>query len=215
MQVMIYIKYRRLEDTNDVAFVERYLPILPAVMQTKVRRYRRVQDAQATLVGKLLLLEVLKPFGYSQNVLSQLKYNAQDRPYLDGPVDFNISHAGDYVVAVATDHGKVGIDIEQIRAIKLSEFASIFTQKELDQIAAASNLEHEFFTLWTQKEALIKGDGRGMSLPLQEIVVENNSAIIEGQSWFLTPLDIAEGYLVHLATDWLVGEEMTVERVVL
>ncbi len=211
---MIHIKYTRLEDTNDAALVERYLPLLPKGMQDKIRRYRRIQDAQASLLGKLLLLEALKPFGYGQTILGQLKYNEQNRPYLDAPVDFNISHSHEYVVTVASEQGRVGIDIERMHPIKLSEFAAIFTTKEMDQIAAAPDVEHAFFTLWTQKEALIKGDGRGMSLPLQEIVVNDNSAYIEGQQWFLTPIAIMEGYLAHLATDWIVEMEgLIVERV--
>ncbi|GJM35545.1 MAG: hypothetical protein DHS20C18_45460 [Saprospiraceae bacterium] len=212
---MIEIKYARLKDPESRALIDKYLAVFPEVIQAKIKRYRRVQDAQRGLLGKLLLLEILKHYGYHPSVLEQLKYSQYDRPYLDGKIDFNITHADEYVAIAASQVHKVGIDIEPIKEVNLNEFKAVFTEAELEEIRQATDSSHHFFTLWTQKEALIKADGMGMSLPLQEIIVRDNKAHIGTVEWFLTKIDIDERYIAHLATEVAVDRaRIRVEEVI-
>ena len=155
------------------------------------------------------MIEVLKPFGYDRTVLTKLHYSPYDRPFLDTSVDFNISHADAYVVAAASQSHQIGIDIEPIKPINPDEFKAFFSDRELASIRQAPDPDYSFFTHWTKKEALIKADGMGMSLPVQEIIIAGNTARINNQQWFLRKLDIAEGYLAYLATN----QEVTAEEV--
>lgn len=85
-------------------------------------------------------------------------------------VKFNISHSGDYCLIAITRYNEIGVDIEKIRDIKeymkLAErFFSSYENSIIKDIEEAKKL-HCFYTIWTQKEALIKASGEGLSFGL-------------------------------------------------
>jgi 4'-phosphopantetheinyl transferase len=177
------------------------LTFLPADLAGKVQRYRRWQDAQASLFGKLLLAVALKEYGCS-SPLSALQYSAYGRPYLsDGP-DFNISHSGHRVVCIIAQHGKVGIDLEEIRPLDFQDFKVQFSPEEWDAINHDPKPLRAFYHYWTAKECLSKVDGRGLNLPLAgiRIMPGETRTIQAGQgNWYLRPLDFFDNYACHIA----------------
>ena len=83
-------------------------------------RYRRWQDKQAYLLGKLLLAKHLANSGYDLKLLKDVCYTKFNRPYLKiNQVDFNISHSGDFVICAFSIDQMVGIDIEKFQSIDL------------------------------------------------------------------------------------------------
>ena len=91
------------------------------------------------------------------------------RPYLvfqgrKVPLDFSRSHSGDlHVEAVALRPGlRLGIDIEKVRDIPLSEISDLvehnFSQREWQTFKQLADEQKRFtfFRAWTQKEALVK-----------------------------------------------------------
>lgn len=181
---------------------QRLAGMMPPAMIERAGRFRRWQDAQAYLLGKYLLVEALRNHGVDQQVLEEIKYTTHNRPYLHLPmaIDFNISHSGAYIVCAVTREGKIGIDIEKVHDVDLHDFSSQFTDEELGGIQNASDKYDEFFRLWTIKEAVIKADGRGLSIPLKEIVI-GDQAKVEDKIWLIHKLDIEPGYVAHLVVD--------------
>lgn len=171
---------------------------MPGDVREKAAKYRRWQDAQAFLWGRYLLATGLQAFQFDKKLLEQMQYTAYNKPYLPIPLDFNISHSGDYILC-ALSTGKTGVDIEQIRPLVIDDFTSCFSEHELATIQNSSDVYQEFFRHWTVKEAVIKAEGKGMYLPLNTIPVADKLEI-EGNTWFIHQLDIAPGYLAHLAT---------------
>lgn len=190
---------------------DRCLLALPRSDRARLGRYRRWQDRQAGLVGKLLLAEGLAGCGHPPEHLRNLVWDAAGRPFLDIGLDFNISHSGSYVVCALTPEGRVGIDIEQIRPIDVTDFEAYMTRGQWEEMMAAENRLETFFKLWTQKEAVAKADGRGIALPLNEIAVEQGQACLAGVTWEVNQLRIADGYCCHLATSRL-NQEVRVRR---
>ncbi|MBF0550205.1 MAG: 4'-phosphopantetheinyl transferase superfamily protein [Deltaproteobacteria bacterium] len=178
-----------------------YLHYLPKNIQERIQRYQRWQDRQATLFGKLLLREGLKRRGHHPARIHDLTWNSYGRPSLVGSIDFNISHAGDYVVCGIIDHGRIGIDLEQIRPIELTDFESSFTPQEWQRIQCATNKSRSFYECWTSKESLIKADGRGLSLSLSDITIDGPKVALSNTCWFLHRIDLNADYICHLATD--------------
>lgn len=179
-----------------------YMHLIPAAMQQSIRKFVRWQDAQRGLMGKILLLEGLKKWGMHSHILEEIRYSPYNRPYL--PVgDFNISHAGNYVMCVLTKDCKVGIDIEEIKPINISEFTDQFTVGELKQMESAEDPTREFYRWWSRKEAIIKADGKGLSIPLKSIAFDqNNTMAITGESqWRLHEIHVDARYCCHLATN--------------
>lgn len=84
---------------------------------------------------------------------------------LDG-VDFNLSHAGDYVVAVAARH-RVGVDLELVRDVRDADGIArkYFHPDEWRAYDALTpGLRKEaFFVLWAAREAAVKCTGVGLA----------------------------------------------------
>ena len=87
--------------------MESFLSVLPHEMGRKIRRYRRWQDQQSAVLGKLLLLYGLQKYGYGKEVLESVEKEKQDKPFIPEVVDFNISHSGRYVLCGFNPNGKI------------------------------------------------------------------------------------------------------------
>jgi 4'-phosphopantetheinyl transferase len=174
---------------------------MPHTIQQRINRYRRWEDKQARLFGKLLILEGVSGFGNSGAGLNDLSFDSFGRPFINGQIDFNLSHSDEYVACAFTDAGRVGIDLERIRPIDLSELNQYLTAQEWENIRRASDSSQEFYRLWTSKESILKADGRGLAVDLREIRIEGQKAALQGHTWFLREIEIDPHYSCHVATN--------------
>ncbi|MBN1451243.1 MAG: 4'-phosphopantetheinyl transferase superfamily protein [Anaerolineales bacterium] len=148
---------------------------------------------------------------------SQLNFSANDygKPALNGhELEFNLSHSGDLaLIAVSRGH-KVGVDVERIRTdVEHDSIASrYFSPNEVSELAVVPPDQREiaFFNCWTRKEAYIKAQGLGLSLPLDSFDVSltpNEPAILRATrpdtrvafQWMLLSLDVDFNYAAALA----------------
>lgn len=190
---------QRLEDW---AF-HRLLEQLPSEMQARALAFRRWEDAHGYVLGKLMVRSALQEMGYAAD-LSRIRYSPEDRPYFENGPDFNVSHSGTLVVCIIgpSDRSRVGIDIEEKKSIDIADFREQFTAREWEMIRQDGDPQQIFYRLWTAKEALIKADGRGLQIPLSEVVVGDGgagTAKIGETTWFLRPYEISPGYICHVA----------------
>jgi 4'-phosphopantetheinyl transferase len=104
------------------------------------------------------------------------------KPQLDAatvPADrllqFNVSHAGSWIVAAFARSFAVGIDVECLTATAVSEelIGHCLSDNERRTLAALPQEKQiaAFFKCWTSKEAWLKGLGLGITAPLQAIEV--------------------------------------------
>lgn len=211
---MIQILYTVLNEPIDEKQFHDYLHLLPVTMQQAVSRYKRVQDAQACLVGKLLIIKGLDRFGFDELSLSDIKYTPYKQPYFQDSLKFNISHSGNLVVCALTLDDDLGIDVEQVLPIEIDDFSSQFSHEEKSMIRRASNPTREFYQWWTKKEAVVKADGRGLAVPLKEIQFESLlEARIEFKRWFLKPIELHDDYCSHIASSTKLDQEINVEQI--
>lgn len=177
---------------------------LPAVFQQKVLRYRRWQDAYGSLFGKLLLQLALRR-GDHPGDLTALQYGAADKPYLEGGPAFNLSHSGNRVVCVLGRQERVGIDLEAISDLAIDDLRTQFTPSEWQRITGSTAPLTTFYRYWTAKESLIKADGRGLQIPLDELevgdAVPEEGILIGGQRWFIREMEDFSGYACHIACE--------------
>lgn len=199
---MTRVFYTRMSVTEqtDPALYNYWMELVPTVISDKIIKYRRWQDAQACLFGKILLLQCFQRF-YPSCTLNDLKYSAYQRPYINQPIDFNISHSGEYIVCVVSDECRVGIDVEEMKVIDYDVYSTQFTDEEWGLISSSGDSKRAFYRIWTQKEALIKANGKGLSIPLKSVQISDTTAVVENMKWFLTELPLSKQYSCHLATD--------------
>jgi 4'-phosphopantetheinyl transferase len=89
------------------------------------------------------------------------------------PIHFNLSHSREIALLALSIDTELGIDIEDLAPIEPEVAESHFSPTEL---AALSSLEGEawlqgFYRCWTRKEAILKAEGVGLSLPLDSFDV--------------------------------------------
>ena len=123
------------------------------------------------------------------------------KPYLHGAdTQFNVSHCEDVaLIAVADGVAALGVDIELSRegvgGVDIAQ--RFFSKGEVARLLALQLDERDdaFLRCWTRKEALLKGHGGGLTLPLHDFQVSleprRPAAIVEygpalsGGSWQL------------------------------
>lgn len=175
---------------------------LPPVLQGELFAYRRWQDAQASLYGKLLLRRLFRETHGINLDFRKLVRDSYRRPHLIGvsDVDFNISHTAGLVVCAYAGDGRLGIDVERHGPVDLTEFRRVFTDREYRYLSGQTDLERAFFRLWTKKEAVMKADGRGFQLDPRTIDALSDTVRIESATYHLQSFDVGPLHTAHLAT---------------
>lgn len=188
--------------------LEQKLALISEGIKQKILLKKNHLDVQLSASGNLLILELLKYFK-AELTLAEIAYNDYQRPYFNDGFDFNISHSGNRVIACATLTGKVGIDIELMKPVDLN-YDDYFTPAEQQHIRAAQNPNVEFFKYWTRKEAVLKAVGTGVHTPLLDIDVSADEVSYQGETYFLSAIDIDPNYSGCIAHT--VKQKITIEK---
>jgi len=157
----------------------------------RIRKFRYRSDAKASLIGRLLIRKwITTNFNLANDavVLSRTERGRPCSPQVPPAYDFNVSHAGDYVVFAAGEFGAVGTDVMPLqdtrREEEIGEFFRLmrrkFTEDEWCQIRSSGS-DHKtqlsvFFRLWCLKESFIKAEGTGLGIDLQSVSFKLNTS---------------------------------------
>jgi 4'-phosphopantetheinyl transferase len=174
---------------------------LPQSLQKKLLRYRRRQDRQLGLLGKLLLLEGLRQSGFDTDCLEDLKFSPQGRPFLPTGPDFNISHSGSRAVCAICSHGRVGIDLEEYRRLTPGEFALVMTPQEMAHIREADDPSYRLLQFWTAKESAAKAHGVGLGYDFKKLNFDKAGLCVNNQVYVVRHLSLVSDYLCCVATE--------------
>lgn len=145
----------------------------------------------------------------------RFRYGAHGKPFVDGEVSFNMSDSGSVAVYAIGIGREIGIDIEQVRAIRdAGALASrFFAPREAETILRSStDQQNAFFTCWTRKEAYIKARGEGLSMPLHSFevsiapserprLVSASIDPLEVTRWSMDAFSPLPGYLAAIVTE--------------
>lgn len=193
------VLYTDEEENVYESLLKAYRPVLPPQVQERAGRFRRWQDRQAYILGRLLIWQGLQRHGYGPDCLDRLKTTPFGKPYIDQRIFFNLSHSGRYVICIFSTE-ETGIDIEEMVPTDLHEFNSLFTEQEKEQIYSSAQPLKAFFRLWTIKESVIKAEGKGLSIPLQQLDASRQGLVqLNGTSWHIKELEDFKGYCCAIA----------------
>jgi 4'-phosphopantetheinyl transferase len=210
---LVYIYYSYLSELAHEKLLEIDLPKFSKDYQEKIKRYRRWQDAQLSLLGWVLLFKGFEQI-YEDNPFDKIvKYTKFNKPYFeDSPIHFNISHSGEIVVCALSDESEIGIDIEILTDIEIEDFKSQMTENELKKILGSGNSTQSFFDYWTQKEAVLKAQGEGLSVQLSSFEVSDYKAYISGEKFFLKEIKIDDKYKCYVSKKKNINE-LTIKKI--
>jgi 4'-phosphopantetheinyl transferase len=186
------------------------LLLFPKDLAEKALRKRKWIDRQLSIAGRLLLKETLAQLGLQELSLNDLKFTSHHRPWVDSGIDFNISHSGNIVVCCATDNGKIGVDIEQVKPIDFEDYTDYFTENEWSIIQNAADPNGSFYDFWTRKEAVLKALGTGFHTPLSSVDVANESVTYDTITYHVQKIHLHENYICNIATTQKQAIEMPI-----
>jgi 4'-phosphopantetheinyl transferase len=165
-----------------------------------------------TLLGNYLNIEPSQiEFVYGQYGKPALKTGTYKTA-----LDFNLSHSKDFAIYAFGLYRKIGIDLEHVHPIPdMDDFArQFFSHREniLINSLAGKQKEEVFFKIWTCKEAFLKANGSGLTVPIDQVetTLESDGTVTlvsagEGEEqaelWRLEVLSPVPGYQAALVVE--------------
>ena len=131
-------------------------------------------------------------------------------------LEFNLSHSKDYAIYAFGLDRKIGIDLEYIHPMPdMDDFArQFFSLRENVLVNSLSGKQKEeaFFKIWTCKEAFLKANGSGLTVPINQVEtsIESDGTVTlistsEGneqtETWHLKTLSPIPHYQAALAVN--------------
>ena len=143
--------------------VARLLPLVSDQRRQQALRYNHLFGQFCCLKSYELLMQLLNPSLYTLHPTPYtFLYNEHGQPRIEGGPHFSISHCK-HGIAVAVSEYPIGIDIEHVRTLKPELVARTMNAEEQSEILAAASPDIAFTRLWTQKEAVLKMLGTGIT----------------------------------------------------
>jgi Phosphopantetheinyl transferase len=197
--------------------IESFAPTLATDEQTRASRFHFDRHRTQFVAARGWLRSILGSYLNIRPDELNFTYSSYGKPSLQDltstQLRFNVAHSGDFALYAFVLGHDIGVDVELIK----SEFAretiakQFFCANEVAALLAFPEGErpHAFFDCWTRKEAFIKAQGIGLSLPLDEFEVSlkhDEPALLhanwdsaEATRWLLMKIDVAPGYAATLA----------------
>lgn len=178
-----------------------YLNLLPESQLNEVRQFKHFNGFFNALAGKLLLRNAFLETGEPLEKWADLRTGEHGKPYHPDLFEFNVTHT-DGLVAIAWSYDlAVGLDSERLRKKDPFLFTKQFNIAEMEGFKNSEDPVKAFFRRWTQKEAIVKEIGDGLTLPLREITESEPGVFhFHDDSWTTIPIDVQSAeHFVHLA----------------
>ena len=165
--------------------------LLSAEEHTRALRFAFKRDRQRFTLSHGLLRLILARYAGDAAAQLQFETGAYGKPTLlsrshtGQPIEFSLSHSGQYAVVAVANGRAVGVDIEVCRpdvdALKLAQ--RFFAPGESQRIAQGHGEEQPrmFYRYWTGKEAYLKGRGVGLSFGLERFELLFDNQLMQAQ----------------------------------
>jgi 4'-phosphopantetheinyl transferase len=194
------------------------LELLDPEERERVARFKFPAPRNQFLISRALLRRALGRYLRIEARDVHFRTGANAKPELAEGRDlhFNLSHTEGVTVFAIARNRQVGVDVERVRAdtnaMELAE--RFFSRPEVEWLRAQPAAQHipSFFSCWTAKEAYIKAQGEGLSLPLSSFGVlprppgsglhlEVYGDPEESQRWSMWGLELEPGLRAALAVE--------------
>lgn len=157
--------------------------ILADWQHKKAAFYHRKEDYFRSIASSLLMNAVM----FDGSPAPVPSFGIYGKPYFKGLPEFNISHAGDFVV-LAVAELPVGIDIEKkVKEDYLTLGKTFLCDYEYNLLNESAHPCSLFFELWTRKESYLKMTGMGFQQDPKSFCVLHDSPDYHFYTWEFYP----------------------------
>lgn len=200
----------------------RAMALIQEEERQRIAKFRYRVDMMSSLVGRLLLRGLAASVLGLRNTETQFTRTERGRPVLvqnSRGWDYNVSHAGDWVVLAAGQGCRVGVDVmrtRDTRVDRLEEFFGLMRKQFTDQewlairggFADSSEKKLErFFRHWTLKESYVKTVGTGLNIDLRTLNFKVEEPLDYNRVISSTKLEVEE-----VTTSWQFEESFLDEE---
>ena len=197
--------------------------ILSSDEQKRAKRFHRISDRKHFVVARAALRLILTRYLNVDPRQISFDYNAFGKPRLmDGAhypdLRFSLAHSSGVALYAFAIGREIGVDLELIEPdfATMNLARSVFAPEEVTALSALSNENFVggFYRCWTRKEAYVKANGLGLSLPLGSFVVSvappngtplllaDSNETVEYTRWMLMDVVVGQGFAATLAVEW-------------
>lgn len=207
----------RIQLGIDIDALRGFEELLSPEEAERAARFYFEADRNHFIVSHARMRQILARYLHVEPGQLNFFVNAYRKPFLDGGgLEFNLSHSGKLALLAVTRVRKVGVDIELIHpGIEIETIGNrFFSQSEMSELQSLPTDQHElaFFSCWTRKEAYIKAQGMGLTLPLDsfDVSLSPGQPVIlratrpdsaEAARWTLLPLNVGPSYAAAVAVE--------------
>ena len=162
-------------DFKDVNRVDELKKLLSEEELKKANRFLKNRDKESYIISHAFLRILLTH--YSPHIEPKdwiFEKNQYGKPFLAKKhqikLYFNLSHTYSHVAIILSTLGECGIDIEEDRGLILDNnlIDLVLTKKERE-IYYLDKKRETFYIFWTLKEAYLKAEGLGFTIPPNEV----------------------------------------------
>lgn len=181
--------------------LEIFLHLLNTSEAKQIISIRHEKSRIASLLGRLILLYYLKKNKMlTGSKITSISYTECGKPYLtEQKLNFSISHSNNYVGCTFSLDSNIGLDLEFMNKIDISEYQNIFCREEYSYLMSNHSL-YAFYQLWTRKESFLKAIGTGFLLQPQMINTLENPIVYKEYQFYTKSWDLCGNYLMTIAS---------------
>ena len=157
-----------------------HVSVLSLDEKARAERFYFEKDRDHFIVARGLLRTLISHYLKIEPAQIEFIYEDYGKPVLKSELqektfEFNLSHSKGVALYIFSWNRKVGIDVEHIHSMPdMDDFAErFFSPRESVFINSLSGQQKEiaFFKLWTCKEAFLKANGNGLTVPINEVEI--------------------------------------------
>lgn len=195
--MMIYNYICNVDDfPNDI--LDNSFTFLPSFIKDDIYKSRNVNDKKCRLIARLILYDILRNDG----VVDLIRYwerNIYGKPSIPGWRSFNITHSNKLlIVSLSTE--TIGVDVEELRKIDLSNLTAWLHPEELNHIFKSQDPLSAFYHVWIRKEAFFKALGTGLSNEMNRLNCTLPHVFYKGLNWYFHEVKMDGSYLACICS---------------
>lgn len=167
------------------------MEIIPEDLRRRVREEKNWENQHGSLARKLMLWHGMNEMGANMNDLFEcLEFTKSGKPYIIDAPHFSLANDGAVAVCAISESSVLGIDIERLKPLNLSDYREKMTYLEWREIYSHMIPLRRFYEFWTIKESVLKADGDQENVDIKEIYIQPDIAFLNAQNWYINPIDI-------------------------
>ncbi|HEX3372085.1 MAG TPA: 4'-phosphopantetheinyl transferase superfamily protein [Candidatus Acidoferrales bacterium] len=159
--------------------LETFTEVLSSEEKARADRFHFERDRRAFIVCRGALRRLISTYTGISAAHIGFRVGPHGKPSLKQEhrteLRFNVSHSGEVALVAFSLHEELGVDVELKRTnvdfLALAQLSFSRDERAAILSCSAEDRADLFYEFWTCKEAYIKADGRGLSVPLDQFSV--------------------------------------------